>query len=112
MPMVVAHGHRGFAIAAVLAMLLSGCASGGGESNAPAVSTASPPPQVGINVQPGSEEDFIVNVGRRTFFKQSSAELDETARVTLDKQVQWLQQNPQWKVKLQGFADDPGSAAQ
>ncbi len=24
----------------------------------------------GINVQPGSEEDFMVNVGRRTFFTQ------------------------------------------
>ncbi len=43
---------------------------------------------------------------------KSSADLDDTARVTLDKQAQWLQQYPQWKVKLQGFADDPGSAAQ
>jgi peptidoglycan-associated lipoprotein len=54
----------------------------------------------------------MVNVGRRTFFTESSAELDDTARVTLDKQAQWLQQYPQWKVKLQGFADDPGSTAQ
>ena len=96
-----------------LVALLSGCA-GSGEytSNAPSVAPANAPTQVGINVQPGSEEDFIVNVGRRTFFKQSSAELDETARVTLAKQAQWLQQYPQWKVKLQGFADDPGSPTQ
>ncbi len=51
----------------------------------------------------------MVSVGRRTFFKQSSAELDETARATLDKQAEWLNQYPQWKVKLQGSADDPGT---
>jgi peptidoglycan-associated lipoprotein len=74
--------------------------------------TSNAPVEGGVNVQAGSEEDFIVNVGRRTFFKQSSAELDDTARVTLEKQAQWLRQYPQWKVKVQGFADDPGSPAQ
>ena len=32
------------------------------------------------NVQPGSEEDFILNVGRRTYFTQGSAELDSSPR--------------------------------
>ena len=53
----------------------------------------------------------MLNVGRRTFFKQGSAALDDTAQVTVDKQAQWLSQYPQWRVKLQGFADDPGSDA-
>ena len=113
--MGVAYRHKvtSFAVLAFIAALLSGCASsGGGGSSAPLVDTTNAPTQVGINVEPGSEEDFIVNVGRRTFFKQGSAELDETARVTLAKQVQWLQQYPQWKVKLQGFADVPGSPTQ
>lgn len=61
------------------------------------------------NAGPGSEEDFILNVGRRTFFAANSAELDSTARATLDKQAEWLTQNPRWLVKLQGFADDSGS---
>ena len=65
----------------------------------------------GINVTPGSEQDFMVNVGRRTFFTQGSAALDDTARTTLDKQAQWLNQFPNWKVKLQGSADDPGAPA-
>lgn len=64
------------------------------------------------NAGPGSEEDFILKVGRRIFFASGSATLDETARATLDKQAAFLQQYPQWFVKLQGFADDPGSAAQ
>jgi len=101
-------------LAASIAILLCGCASSGrsGSGGAPAVEMTSAPTSTGTNLQAGSEEDFIVNVGRRTFFKQGSADLDETARVTLQKQAQWLQQHPQWKVKLQGFADDPGSPAQ
>lgn len=64
------------------------------------------------NAGAGSEEDFILKVGRRTFFASGSAALDSTAKATLDKQAAFLQQYPQWFVKLQGFADDPGSDAQ
>jgi outer membrane protein OmpA-like peptidoglycan-associated protein len=64
------------------------------------------------NAGPGSEEDFILNVGRRIFFASGSAALDSVAKATLDKQAAFLQQNPRWLVKLQGFADDPGSASQ
>jgi peptidoglycan-associated lipoprotein len=58
----------------------------------------------------GSEEDFILNVGRRIYFAQDSANLDSVARATLDKQATWLNLNPRWLVKLQGFSDDSGSA--
>ena len=61
------------------------------------------------NVVPGSEEDFIINVGRRTYFAESSATLDDTAMRTLDAQAAWLSVNPRWYVKLQGHADDPGN---
>lgn len=98
--------------ALVMTLALLGCASSGGTSNmASPTEGTNAPVGGGINVTAGTEEDFMVNVGRRTFFKQSSAELDDTARVTLDKQAEWLNQHPQWKVKLQGSADDPGSVA-
>jgi peptidoglycan-associated lipoprotein len=98
------------------AIVVAACASsqarqGASLSSDPSlVSTG--PPEGGVNVQSGSEEDFIVNVGRRTFFGEGSAALDETAKVTLDKQALWLNQHPQWKVKVQGFADDPGTTAE
>jgi len=60
------------------------------------------------NVAPGSEEDFILNVGRRVFFAKGSAALDSVATATLDSQVAWLQKYPTWLIKLQGFADDGG----
>jgi peptidoglycan-associated lipoprotein len=99
-----------------LALLLASCASTGTggvtQSSQMPSEAANAPVEGGVNVQSGSEEEFIVNVGRRTFFAEGSATLDDTARVTLDKQAMWLNDHPQWKVKLQGFADDPGSAAQ
>jgi peptidoglycan-associated lipoprotein len=63
------------------------------------------------NVQAGSKEDFILNVGRRVYFTQDSATLDSVARTTLDAQARWLKANPRWLVKLQGFSDDSGSAS-
>ncbi|TIQ75493.1 OmpA family protein, partial [Mesorhizobium sp.] len=59
---------------------------------------------------PGSEEDFILNVGRRTYFTQGSAALDSVAKATLDTQIAWLAKHPRWLLKLQGFADDPGAS--
>lgn len=102
-------------MSAGLVVLLGGCA--GSATTPSAEPTALPdvtnaPAYGGTQIAAGSEEDFMVNVGRRTFFAQGSAELDQTAKVTLQKQAQWLQQYPQWKVKLQGFADDPGGPEQ
>ena len=57
-------------------------------------------------VSPGSEEDFIIKVGRRTYFAKGSATLDATAKRTLDAQAVWLSANGGWLVKLQGHADD------
>jgi peptidoglycan-associated lipoprotein len=109
------HLMRMLPLAAALAAIsiLAGCASSGRQNaslQTASVSAETEPVQGGINVRGGSEEDFIVNVGRRTFFQEGSAALDETAKVTLDKQAMWLNQYPQWKIKLQGFADDPGGA--
>ena len=99
------------ALAAIaLALALAACSAG--------ASTGGPSISLGNNTAPGfeevkggSEEDFMLNVGRRTYFAEGSAELDDTARATLDKQADWLRQNPIWLIKVQGFADDPGSAA-
>ena len=63
------------------------------------------------NVQAGSEEDFILTAGRRTYFTEGSATLDSTARATLDNQIVFLRKYPTWYAKLQGFADDPGGDA-
>jgi peptidoglycan-associated lipoprotein len=101
----------GAALIGLLA-LVSGCSGSKTGGGGPDAAPTTVPDTGGIGAAPGTEQDFMLNVGRRTFFKEGSAALDDTAKATIDKQAQWLGQYPQWKVKLQGFADDPGSEAQ
>lgn len=81
-------------------------------STGPVGDVTNAPAGAGVNVRPGSPEDFVVNVGRRIFFGQGSAELDDTARETLNNQASWLNTYTQYPVKVDGFTDDPGSAAE
>ena len=96
-----------------LLMLLASCQSTPMEQRdvqPPPTSGETNDPAAGFqNMQPGSEEDFILNVGRRTFFPAGAATLDPVAMTTLDSQIAWLNKYPQWLVKIQGFADDSGS---
>ena len=93
-----------------LALLPLGCSSTKDAGTGPTLtSTDDGTDSGGIGADAGTEKDFMLNAGRRVFFKEGSAALDETSRVTLDKQAEWLVRYPNWKVKLQGFADDPGS---
>jgi len=75
----------------------------------PVVEATGVPVGAGVDVPPGSNEDFIVNVGRRIYFDESSAEINDTAKVTLQKQADWLARYSRYKIKIEGFADDRGS---
>jgi peptidoglycan-associated lipoprotein len=98
--------RRGMALA--MALALAACAS---DLAPPQKSSANDAPAgAGLNVPAGSNEDFIVNVGRRVFFAENSAALDDTAKTTLDNQAEWLSTYPAYKVKVEGFADEKGSA--
>ncbi len=93
--------------ALALSLTLSGCNSL--EASTPDVTNAA---AAGFGtISTGSEEDFILNVGRRTYFAEGSAQIDDTARMTLDKQAEFLLANRNWYAKIQGFADDPGNSA-
>lgn len=102
-------GRTGLTLALTLAaaLALGGCETG--PVSTPNVTGA--PADGFAAIRTGSEEEFILNVGRRTFFAEGSAAIDDTAKSTLDKQADWLNKNKSWKIKLQGFADDPGSEA-
>ena len=100
--MIRIFGRARFAAFLIAALAVAGCASKPTDNLAGGAGAAAP----------GSPQDFVVNVGDRVFFETDSTDLTPQSRSTLDKQAQWLQQYPSWKVKLQGFADDPGSPAQ
>jgi peptidoglycan-associated lipoprotein len=58
---------------------------------------------------PGSQQDFVVNVGDRVFFETDSVELTPTAQATLDKQARWLQQYNRYSFTVEGHADERGT---
>jgi peptidoglycan-associated lipoprotein len=59
---------------------------------------------------PGSQQDFVVNVGDRVFFETDSSELTPQSRATLDKQAQWLNNYTQYsQFTVEGHADERGT---
>jgi peptidoglycan-associated lipoprotein len=58
---------------------------------------------------PGSQQDFVVNVGDRVFFESDSSELSSQAVGTLEKQAQWLRTYPQYVFLIEGHADERGT---
>jgi peptidoglycan-associated lipoprotein len=58
---------------------------------------------------PGSQQDFVVNVGDRVFFESDSTELTPQSVATLEKQAQWLQAYGQYSFTVEGHADERGT---
>ncbi|MFN3891656.1 MAG: peptidoglycan-associated lipoprotein Pal [Beijerinckiaceae bacterium] len=58
---------------------------------------------------PGSQQDFVVNVGDRVFFETDSTDLTPQAQATLDKQARWLAQYPRYTITVEGHADERGT---
>jgi peptidoglycan-associated lipoprotein len=58
---------------------------------------------------PGSEQDFVVNIGDRVYFDLDSYEVRPDAYPRLDAQSAWLQRYPQVTVRIEGNADERGT---
>src|SRR6185437_3490160 len=90
-----------FAALLAMALLVSACANNPAENaqaNAAGAAT------------PGSQQDFVVNVGDRVFFETDSTELTPQSRATLDKQAQWLNNYNQYgQFTVEGHADERGT---
>ena len=61
------------------------------------------------NAPPGSQQDFVVNVGDRVFFESDSSELSPQSIATLEKQAQWLQSYSQYTFSVEGHAHERGT---
>lgn len=60
-------------------------------------------------VAPGSEQDFVVNVGDRIYFDLDSYSVRPEAQPRLDSQAAWLARYPQVTVRIEGNADERGT---
>ena len=58
---------------------------------------------------PGSQQDFVVNVGDRVFFDSDQTELSPQAIATLENQARWLQSYPRYAFTVEGHADERGT---
>jgi peptidoglycan-associated lipoprotein len=80
-----------------------------------AVAACSRTPATGVgnlgpgSAAPGSQQEFLVTVGDRVFFETDSSSLTPTAQATLDKQAAWLNRYTNYRVLIEGHADERGT---
>ena len=92
-------GFLRLAVLAVLVVALAACSrSGTGVGN---LGPGGGPP--------GSQQEFLVSVGDRVFFETDSSALTATAQATLDKQAAWLNKYTNYKILIEGHADERGT---
>ena len=81
----------------------------GSSSSSDASSSSSNSSSDSVNIEPGSQEDLIVNVGDRVFFNYDSSELDGDAQELLQDQVAWLKQYSNVSIIVEGHCDERGT---
>ena len=89
-----------FAVAILAALAIAACANKPNEGLDASLAGAA---------APGSQQDFVVNVGDRVFFETDQTELTAQGRATLDKQAQWLNQYNRYSFTIEGHADERGT---
>ena len=60
-------------------------------------------------VVPGTEQDFVQNVGDRVLFLTNQSDLAPDARATLDRQAAWLKKYGNLSVTVEGHCDERGT---
>ena len=58
---------------------------------------------------PGSERDFVINVGDRVYFDYDRYAVRDDAHPILDAQAAWLQRYPAVRVRIEGNCDERGT---
>lgn len=84
---------------------------------APPVARPAPPPApapsrpepVTQNALPGSERDFVINIGDRVYFDFDSYSVRGDAAPLLDAQTGWLKRYPAVQVRIEGNCDERGT---
>jgi len=103
-------GSKFLAVAAV-GLLVSACASDPAPTASTSGAGAARPTAAApaASIAPGTVQDFQVNVGDRVFFDYDKFEVKPAGKATLDKQAAWLKRYGQWKVVIEGHADERGT---
>jgi peptidoglycan-associated lipoprotein len=62
-----------------------------------------------IGAVPGSQQDFVINVGERIYFDFDSYSIRGDAQPVLAAQAGWLRRYPNVRVRIEGNADQMGT---
>ena len=58
---------------------------------------------------PGSQQDFVINVGELIYFDFDKADIRADAQPILDGQSAWLRRYPDVRVRIEGNCDERGT---
>ncbi|MEO9467438.1 peptidoglycan-associated lipoprotein Pal [Parasphingorhabdus sp.] len=95
-------------------LIVAGCAKKAPEELPPAPIGTAPvttaPPDPGPGYAPGSQGDFLANtMSDRILFDTDRFNVDSQDQIILQSQAQWLAQNPQSRITIEGHADERGT---
>lgn len=95
-------------------LIVAGCAKKAPEELPPAPVGTAPvttaPPDPGPGYAPGSQGDFLANtMSDRILFDTDRFNVDSQDQIILQSQAQWLAQNPQSRITIEGHADERGT---
>lgn len=76
---------------------------------APEQPPAPPQAQAPTGPVPGSEQDFVVNVGDRVYFDLNGYNVRGDAEPVLAAQARWLERYPAVQVRIEGNCDERGT---
>jgi peptidoglycan-associated lipoprotein len=79
----------------------NGANTGGGGTAAATTTTSA--------IRPGSEQDFVANVGDRVWFAFDKSVVTPEGRQILQKQADWLKKYPNVTVTIEGHCDERGT---
>jgi peptidoglycan-associated lipoprotein len=60
-------------------------------------------------IVPGSQQDFVVNVGDRVYFDTDQSSIRADAQSILASQAAWLARYPMVKIRIEGNCDERGT---
>lgn len=75
----------------------------------PPATPAPPPAPVAQGPLPGTEQDFVVNVGDRVYFDFDKYDIRSDAQPILAAQADWLKRYPAVAVRIEGNCDERGT---
>ena len=99
----------GFYFCAILIIFLGGCSQNASTPFSNGVLNSSNAKFEGDASDPGSITFFKNSVGDRVLFSVDQSDIDQSGKDILLAQVDWLQANSDYKIIIEGHADERGT---